>query len=275
LGIESKEVIEQETPNRDKNASLTPLALGLFYEIAREGMTWQTPEIQNQIRRLVQVHSSMCTTQGAITPFTISAPYQDLILRSEASFSSVFFEVKSDFDQPNTGVCTPVGKEHWDGLPREIGPQDTTLSTAIQPLLLNARLCANYPGIETDSSLNINRKFTEKAPVSFSTSEQDLFQRAYLKHLWETEHGLKVLDNGKLILPQSTEPVMIDLPQILPISSLFLSVTLIFQENPGHAPWLHWTTVPTPKLAKKNSYPMKEIARNILRAEVTDPLYNG
>ncbi len=222
------------------------------------------------------MYSSTCTTQEPITPFTIRAPYQDLILRSEASFSSVFaFEVKSDFDQPNTGVCTPVGEEHWAGLLREIGPQDRTLSAAIQTLRLNARIYANLPGTETDSSVDIDSKSAEKAPMSFSTSEQDLFQRAYLKHLWETGRGLKLTDNGKLLLPQSTEPVVIDLPQIFPISSLFLSVTVGFQENPGHAPWLYWTTVSTPKLVKKNSCPMKEIAKNKFRAEVTDPLYNG
>jgi hypothetical protein len=276
LGIESKEIIEQATSYRDKNVSLTPLALGLLYEMARGGMTLQTPEIQNQIRRLVQGYSSTCTTQVPITPFTISAPYQDLILRSEASFSSVFsFEVKSDFDQLNTGVCTPVGEEHWDGLLREINPQDTTLSTAIQTLRLNAKLHLNHPGTETDSSLDVDSKSAQKTPIGFSTSEQDLFQRAYLKQLWEAERGLKLTDNGKLLLPQSTEPVIIDLPQIFPISSLFLSVTVLFQEKPGHAPWLYWTDVSTPTLVKKNSCPMKELAKNKFRAEVTDPLYNG
>lgn len=276
LAIESKEIIEQVTSSHDRNVFLTPLALGLLYEMARGGMTLQTPEIQNQIRRLVQVYSSTCTTQAPITAFTISAPYQDLILRSETSFSSVFsFEVKSDFDQLNTGVCTPVGEEHWDGLFREVSPQDTTLSTAIQTLRLNAKLHANHPGTETDSSLDVDSKSAEKTPISFSTSEQDLFHRAYLKHLWESGRGLKLTDNGKLLLPQSTEPLIIDPPQIVPVLLLFLSVTVLFQENPGHAPWLYWTEVSTPRLAKKNSCPMKEIAKNRFKREVTDPLYNG
>jgi hypothetical protein len=276
LGIESKEVVEQATSFRDKNVSLSPLALGLLFEMARGGMTLQTPELQSQIRRLVQIYSSTCKSQDSITPFTISAPYQDLIMRSEASFSSVFpFEVKSDFDQPNTGICTPVGEEHWDGLLREIGPRDTTLSTAIQALRLNAKLYANDPRTWTDSNPSVDNKSSEKASISFNTSEQDLFRRAFLKRLWEAERGLKLTDNGKLLLPQSTEPVIIDLPQIFPISSLFLSVTVLFQDNPGHTPWLYWTTESTPWLVKKNSCPMKEIAKNKFSAEVTDQLYNG
>jgi hypothetical protein len=276
LGIGSKEIIEQAKTYRDKNVSLTPVALGLLFEMARGGMTLQTPELQNQIRRLVQMYSHKRNSKDPVVPFTISAPYQEIILKSEASFSNVFpFEVRSEFDQTTTGVCTPVGEEHWEGLLREIGPQDTTLSNTIQTLRLNAKLYANHLRTETAPSLDIGSKSSKETSIGFSTSEKDLFQRPYLRSLWESQRGLKLTDNGKLLLPQSTKPIIIDLPQIFPISSLYLSVTVLFQDNPGHPPRLYWTTVSTPTLDKKNSCPMKEIAKNKFRAEVTDPLYNG
>ena len=276
LGIESKEVVEQAKAYRDKNVSLTPLALGLLLEMARGGMTLQTPEIQNQIRRLVQVYSSKCNSQDPITPFTISVQYQDLILGSEASFSNVFpFTVRSDFDQPNIGVCTPVSEEHWEGLLREIGSQDTTLATAIQTLQLNAKLYANRPHVETNPPGHKDRESSANAALRFSTSEKDLFQRVYLTHLWKIERGLIITDDDKLVLPQSTAPIIIDLPQVFPISSLYLSVTVAFEKKPEHAPWLYWTTVSTPTLTKKNSRKMKEVASNKFSAEVTDEMYNG
>jgi hypothetical protein len=276
VGIRSQAIMEQAENFKDRNVSLSPLSLGLLLEMAQGGMTLQAPELQNQIRQLLQMYTSKLSEHEIVTPFTIGPEYQSLIASHEKIFSDHFqLDIQSDFNRKNVGVCTPVSEKHWDGLLKEIDPANKELLTSVQELRRNAQHYRQYINGNITEDATVDHDTSLVTPLTYTVTLKNLCQRMNLRSLWESQRGFLISEDGKIHLPESTEPIIIDLPQMFPILSLYLSIKIAFQSRPIHSPRLYWSTIESGTLNKKNSCPMQTIGENVFGATVLDPLYDG